>query len=160
MIAIDVFRGLIGEWRATNRLWLSPDDPVRESESLAVVRLAGCDQFAEIDYTWAFDGKPQQGRVILGQDPGSHAVKGVWFDSWHMRNDFMTCQGGVDPTGVIVVKGTYAAPPDPDWGWEILIEPDARDAFRLSMNNIPPGGEKELAVEVSYTRVSPGGQQR
>jgi hypothetical protein len=160
MIAIDVFRGLIGEWRATNRLWLSPDDPVRESESLAVVRLAGCDQFAEIEYTWAFDGKPQQGRVILGQDPGSHAVKGVWFDSWHMRNDLMTCLGGIDPTGVIAVKGTYAAPPDPDWGWEILIEPDARDAFRLSMYNIPPGGEKELAVEVSYTRVSPGGQPR
>jgi hypothetical protein len=76
MIAIEVFQGLLGGWRATNRLWLSPDDPVRESESL--------------------DGKPQEDRIIVGQDPGSHAVKAVWFDSSHMRNDFMTCQGGVD----------------------------------------------------------------
>ncbi len=160
MIAIDVFRALVGEWRATNRLWLSPKDPVRESESLAVVRLAGRDQFAEIAYTWAFDGKPQEGRIILGQDAGSHAVKAVWFDSWHMRNDFMMCHGGVDPTGVVAVKGTYAAPPDPDWGWEILIEPEPADAFRLSMYNIPPGGESELAVEAVYARVSPGRPQQ
>lgn len=158
MAVIEVFRGLRGEWRATNRLWLSPGDPVRESTSLAAVRLVGGEQFAEIEYSWAFDGKPQEGRLILGQDPRSHAVKAVWFDSWHMRNDFMTGQGGADPTGVIVVLGTYAAPPDPDWGWEILLEPDRHDAFRLSMYNIPPGGEKELAVEAAYTRVAAGGE--
>ena len=160
MAVIEVFRGLRGEWRATNRLWLSPKDPVRESDSHAVIRLAGCEQFAEIGYTWVFDGKPQEGRIILGQDAGSRAVRAVWFDSWHMRNDFMTCQGGADPTGVVVVHGTYAAPPDPDWGWEILLEPDQHDAFRLSMYNIPPGGEKELAVEAAYTRVAAGREDR
>lgn len=154
MAVIEVFRGLCGEWRATNRLWLSPDDPVRESDSLAMVRLVGREQFVEIEYSWAFDGKPQEGRIVFGQDPGSHAVKAVWFDSWHMRNAFMSCQGGADPTGVVVVHGTYAAPPGPDWGWEILLEPDQRDAFRLSMYNIPPEGEKELAVEAAYTRVA------
>lgn len=160
MIVIEVFQGLLGEWRATNRLWLSPDEPVRESESLAVVRLVGREQFAEIEYSWAFDGKPQEGRIIVGQDPGSHAVKAVWFDSWHMRNDFMSCQGGVDPTGVIALKGAYAAPPGPDWGWEILIEPALRGAFRLSMYNIPPAGEKELAVEANYSRVPAGRESR
>ena len=160
MIAIEVFQGLLGGWRATNRLWLSPDDPVRESESLAVLRLLGREQFAEIEYSWAFDGKPQEGRIMVGQDPGSHAVKAVWFDSWHMRNDFMTCQGGVDPTGVAVLKGAYAAPPGPDWGWETLIEPALQDAFRLSMYNIPPGGGKELAVEANYSRVPAGREGR
>ena len=160
MIAIDVFRGLGGEWRAINRLWLSPGDPVRECDSHATVRLVGREQFAEIEYTWAFDGKPQEGRIILGQDPGSHAVKAVWFDSWHMRNDFMSCYGGVDPTGVVAIKGAYAAPPGPDWGWEILIEPEQEDTFRLSMYNIPPGGEKEQAVEADFSRVPAGRESR
>lgn len=145
---------LVGDWRAISRLWLSPDDPVRESESLAAIRAVGRDQFNELEYSWAFDDRPQVGRLILGQDPGSHAVKAVWFDSWHMKNDFMVCLGGVDPTGVVAVKGEYAAPPGPNWGWEILIEPDAQGGFSLSMYNIPPNGEPELAVEARYTRVA------
>lgn len=153
MMAIEVFQDLLGAWRATNRLWLAPDEPVRESESLATIRHLGRKQLAEIEYSWAFDGKPQEGRIIVCQDPGSHAVKAVWFDSWHMRNDFMSFQGGVDPTGVVALKGVYAAPPGPDWGWEILIEPALQGAFRLSMYNIPPGEGKELAVEANYSRV-------
>lgn len=153
MAAIETLSRLVGDWQAISRLWLSPDDPVRESESLAAIRPAGREQFSELEYSWAFDDRPQVGRLILGQDPGSHAVKAVWFDSWHMKNDFMVCQGGVDPTGVVAVKGTYSAPPGPDWGWEILIEPDAQGGFALSMYNIPPGGEPELAVEARYTRV-------
>ncbi|NGP53519.1 DUF1579 family protein [Thioalkalivibrio sp. XN8] len=154
MAAIETLGRLAGDWQAISRLWLSPQDPVRESESLAAIRSTGREQFNELEYSWAFDGRPQVGRLILGQDHASHAVKAVWFDSWHMKNDFMVCQGSVDPTGVVAVKGTYAAPPGPDWGWEIIIEPDAQGGFALSMYNIPPGGGPELAVEAKYTRVT------
>ncbi|MGD9387332.1 MAG: DUF1579 family protein [Gammaproteobacteria bacterium] len=153
MAAIKVLQDLAGDWRATMRLWLSPKDPARESTSLATIRSFGHDQFSELEYAWSFDGSPQTGRLVIGEDPASNAVKAVWFDSWHMRHDFMSCHGSVDPTGVVAVRGNYAAPPGPDWGWEIIIEPEGR-GFSLSMYNIPPDGEPEPAVEAQYIRVT------
>lgn len=153
MAAIKILQDLVGDWRAVSRLWLSPSDPVRESGSVARMRVVANQQFNELEYSWAFDDRPQEGRLILGEDPASNAVKAVWFDSWHMRHDFMSCHGSVDPTGVVAVRGSYPAPPDPDWGWEIIIEADAQGGFSLSMYNVPPGGEPELAVEAKYARV-------
>lgn len=154
MAAIKMLQELDGEWRATMRLWLSPDEAARESISLATIRPVGHEQFSELEYTWAFDDRPQVGRLVLGEDPASNAVRAVWFDSWHMANDFMVCHGSVDPTGVIAARGNYAAPPGPDWGWEILIERDAQGGFSLTMYNIPPDGKPELAVEAKYTRMA------
>jgi hypothetical protein len=50
------------------------------------------------------------------------------------------------------VAGTYAAPPGPDWGWRITIEPQSPAAFRLRMYNISPAGPSDLAVEAIYAR--------
>lgn len=154
MAAIKMLQELAGEWRATMRLWLSPDEAARESASLATIRQVGQEQFSEMEYTWAFDGRPQAGRLVLGEDPASNAVKAVWFDSWHMRHDFMACHGSVDPTGVVAVRGNYAAPPGPDWGWEIILESETQGGLKLTMYNIPPDGKPELAVEAKYTRAA------
>ena len=50
------------------------------------------------------------------------------------------------------VRGTYAAPPGPDWGWRIDVTP-AGDTLRVVMYNVWPqeqGGKEELAVEAEY----------
>ena len=69
-----------------------------------------------------------------------------------MREEFMVCEGSAEDDGTVSFRGTYAAPPGPDWGWQITIEPKGEDAFRFLMYNITPEGEKELAVEVVYSR--------
>jgi hypothetical protein len=153
MSALAVLTNLVGKWQGTNQLWLSPEEPVRESESSAVIRTLAQGQFSEMQYSWADEGHPQEGRLILGQITGKKTIEAVWFDTWHMREEFMVCEGEIDEDGVVVsVQGTYAAPSGPDWGWEITIEPGDKNAFRFLMYNISPEGEKMLAVEVKYRR--------
>ena len=89
MSALVLLTDLIGKWQGTNHLWLSPEKPVHKSESSADIRTAMQAQFNEIRYSWAEDNKPQEGRLILGQDSGSKAVKAVWFDTWHMMEQFI-----------------------------------------------------------------------
>lgn len=72
----------------------------------------------------------------------------------------MSCHGGVDPTGVAAIKGVYGAPPGPGWGRGILMQPEQKGAFRLSMYYIPPGGEMGLAVEADSSRVPAGREDR
>jgi hypothetical protein len=152
MSALNELSELIGKWQGTNHLWLSPDHPVRKSDSGAEIRTIAQGQFTEIQYAWAFDGERQEGRIILGQPSKDSDVKAVWFDTWHMMNQFMLCDGNVYEKGVVSLKGTYAAPTGPDWGWQITIEPQGKDSFQLFMHNITPGGEKFLAVEIRYSR--------
>lgn len=143
---------LQGEWRGTNRLWLSPDDPAQESESSAEINFAAGERFAHFRYTWAYLGKPQEGLLLIGQDPKSAVVSGVWIDSWHMGDKIMLCEGMADTDGKTWVSGSYKAPPGPDWGWKITIEIQKDDRFRTLMHNISPDGVEMLAVETAYTR--------
>jgi len=142
---------LVGNWKATNRLWLSPDEPVRESKVTASVALAAQGQFITIAYTWAEDG-PQDGLLMIGQAAQSNAVKAAWIDSWHNGDKLMLCEGSLSTEGAVSVKGSYPAPSGPDWGWRIVIEPQANDAWRMVMYNITSEGQEQLAVEASFTR--------
>ena len=152
MSALAELSPLVGKWQGTNHLWLAPDEPVRLSESTAEIRAIAQDQFSELLYTWSESGLPQEGRMILGRFPDSPHVRAIWLDTWHMMNQFMDCEGGVNENGEVWVRGSYPAPPGPDWGWQITFAGRGADAFRLQMHNITPEGEMFLAVEVAYTR--------
>ena len=152
MPAPDGLEILEGKWEGTNQLWLDPEGPVRESASEAEIETIAHGQFAEIRYSWAYEGQEQEGRLILGQDREREIVTAVWFDTWHMIDQFMVCEGAVDQGGVVRVRGSYVAPPGPDWGWKISIERQDADAFCLLMHNISPEGEEGLAVKVNYKR--------
>jgi hypothetical protein len=73
-----------------------------------------------------------------------------------MGHKMMMCEGAWLPGGGLSVRGTYPAPPDPDWGWRISVEPGSgtggTDSFRLRMHNIPPGAAEQLAVQAEYVR--------
>ena len=75
-----------------------------------------------------------------------------WIDSWHNGFTVMTCDGTVNDSGVIDVRGTYPAPPGPDWGWRTVITPGV-DTLQVVMHNIWPDGREELAVEDWFTRI-------
>jgi Protein of unknown function (DUF1579) len=143
-----------GTWQGIYNLWLSPENPARKPESHAEVSTIAQGQFVQLRYTWADNGTPQEGRLIISRKNKDGIMKAVWLDSWHMKNSFMICEGSIMTNGIARVTGSYAAPSGPDWGWQIDIEPQERDTFQLVMYNISPEGDKMLAVEVRYTRVN------
>jgi hypothetical protein len=76
-----------------------------------------------------------------------------WIDSWHMGPAVMACYGSVSATP-LSVRGSYSAPPGPDWGWRIDLATDGRDTLAVTMYNISPTGKEELAVEATYGRIN------
>jgi hypothetical protein len=144
---------LIGDWEGTSRLVL-PGEPDRRSVTAATVQPVALGTFVSIAYSWEFDGAPQEGLLLLGEEGG--AITAVFVDSWHMDDALMLCRGPVAAGGAVDVRGAYAVEGGPDWGWRIVVEP-AADALGIRMYNVTPAGEEFLGVEAAYRRVgSPG----
>lgn len=148
MSAVESLRTLVGVWTGTSHL-IMHGEPVRDSQSNLLIGLAARDKFTTITYTWGFDGEPQEGMLVIGQDQG--LLHGVWIDSWHMGDKLMALRGQAEASGAIVLRGSYAVEGGPDWGWRTDLEP-ADGALRVAMYNVSPDGEEELGVEVLYTR--------
>ncbi len=152
MNILDGLAACAGDYRGTN--WLqdpqtnSPDD----SPATATVTLVLGGRFVRFDYTWGYRGSPQAGSMLFGYDSTTKSITAHWIDSWHMGDKAMACQGPAPGNGVLSVRGSYAAPPDPDWGWRIDVHPMEGRFIRLVMFNISPDGKEELAVEATYTR--------
>lgn len=141
---------LSGRWQGSNRLWLDPNEPARESVATAVCQTVAQGKFFHLHYTWADEGQPQEGVLLLGQS--QQELSAAWVDSWHMQDNIMHCTGPTGSDGPVSVIGHYAAPPGPDWGWRITLQPDSANQFRLIMHNITPDGEEMLAVEAIFER--------
>ncbi|RJP41613.1 MAG: DUF1579 domain-containing protein [Phycisphaerales bacterium] len=152
MNAVADLTDLVGEWAGPNRLWLTPDSPVRESQTTASVSMAAEGRFCVVRYTWAEAGKPQEGLLVVGRPAPRDDVDAVWVDSWHMGDKFLLCRSEPPDGAIVSLRGSYAAPPGPDWGWRIVLKREVADAFRMLMYNVTPDGEEALAVEASYTR--------
>lgn len=64
----------------------------------------------------------------------------------------MSCEGAADSRGSLEVRGSYAAQPGPDWGWQTVVGPGADGTLRMVMYNVSPDGNEDLAVEAVYRR--------
>jgi hypothetical protein len=151
MNSLERIQKLVGEWNGKNDLYFMPGDPVRESDSAAAVTLVARGQFLKIEYTWAYEGEPQEGLLLIGRESGPDAVKVVWVDSWHTGERFMISEGTIAEDGTLFANTSYSAPPGPDWGWRTVIEP-GDESFKIAMYNIRPEGEEMLAVDADYSR--------
>ena len=153
---MQAFKDLIsheGRWRGTNRLQVSEAEGAEDSLSTLTVvpMLAG--RFVRIDQTWSWNGKPQDGSLLIGFQQATHVVTAHWIDTFHMGNKVMACEGIVNHDGLLDVRGEYAAPPGPNWGWRITIDAKVPDRLEITMCNIEPGGKEEFAVLATYSRV-------
>lgn len=144
---------LTGEWRGNGSLWFTPDAPAAEFEAGAQVSLAARDNVLCIAYRWSFEGEPQEGLLTLGINADDAAAHASWVDSWHMPAEFMVSHGSY-ANGGLSVRGSYAAPTGPDWGWRTAIEDAGPDAWRLVMYNIPPDQKELLAFDLRFSRIS------
>ncbi len=153
MTVPDSLTTLAGSWTGRNTLhvpWLDP--PQSKSQATASLKSVVNGKFVTIAYTWADNGEPHEGLLLIGQHPESGVVSAAWTDSWHQSGSIMHCTGTVEADGSIRFSGTYPAPPDPDWGWRTVITARAGAGFDVVMTNIAPNGEETVAVESRYDR--------
>jgi hypothetical protein len=122
--------------------------PAECASTLEVAPTLG-ERFVRLDYAWNCAGKPQEGSLLLGWEKPDGPATAHWIDSWHMGRKVMACAGGFDADGAMRLRGAYAAPPGPDWGWSTLIRLAGVEVF-ISMWNIDPDGREEIAVESVY----------
>jgi hypothetical protein len=71
-----------------------------------------------------------------------------------MSSKVMFCQGAINTQGIIDLRGSYEAPPGPDWGWRIIITAPSDNQLQIVMYNCSPEGVEELAVQADYKRLS------
>lgn len=150
MSAFDRLIEAAGSWRGTNRLFNPHSGQAEESDSTAEVAPLLGGRFIRIDYTWSYQGAPQQGSMLFGRDRAANGYTYHWIDSWHMSDGAMNSRGA-EAEAEIDVRGTYAAPPGPDWGWRTVIRPGA-DSLDILMFNVSPDGQEYPAVEAEYRR--------
>ena len=153
MGALDKLAGCSGSWAGTSRLTDPSMNVSDDSPSTAELTPLLDGSFVRLDYTWAYQGDGQEGSLLIGFETGPAVVTAHWVDTWHMGEAVMSCQGTVENDGSVTVLGSYAAPPGPDWGWRIVLQPLDGAALRLVMYNVTPDGDEGLAVEADYTRI-------
>ena len=152
MSALDKLAACAGTWSGTNSLSDPSMNVSDDSPSTIVVAPVLGGRFIRMDYTWSYKGDPQEGSLLIGCVSDAGEVTAQWIDSWHMGESVMSCHGMAGADGSLSVTGSYAAPPGPDWGWRIAVEPVDDSDLRLFMYNITPDVEEGLAVHADYRR--------
>jgi hypothetical protein len=168
MNAFEALAACAGSWRGTNTLQDPGSGMSDESTSALTVTPILGDTFVRVAYAWSYQGKPQEGALLVGCEPAARAVSVHWIDTFHVGRTVMKLTGALpgvadgglpvetpslDAGDTLSVRGTYAAPPGPDWGWRIDITPDPGPSLRIVMFNIWPDGQREeLAVDAIYAR--------
>lgn len=145
MSLVEFFEPFMGRWQGVNRLRMMPTDDYVDSAATAIVAVAA-KGFVTIAYTWSDGDKPQDGLLLVQGTSEPEGAAAVWVDSWHSGAAWMQLAGPIE-AGKLRLIGSYPAPPGPDWGWEIDVEPGER---RLSMHNVMPGEDPYQAVEITY----------
>ena len=144
---------LLGEWAGESLLWLDPTGLPLTSPSTMRIEPAANGRFLTLIYTWAYENKAQQGLLLVGDGNPEAIATASWVDSFHQSGRVMQCIGAAHGEDFSVC-GHYAAPPGPDWGWQLSVDVSAAGELIFQMHNVPPGGAAELAVRAVYQRVS------
>lgn len=152
-MSLDPLIACAGRWTGSSTLQdpemgLQPDT----SDSTVTITPLLDGRFVRLDYTWSYKGTPQSGSMLIGFRKASRSPTLHWIDSWHNGENVMSCEGTANGSA-IDVRGTYAAPPGPDWGWRTAISTSPDGELAIVMHNVTPDGQETLAVEGRYRRV-------
>lgn len=142
-----------GLWRGKSKLnlpWLPPEKRVTESSSSLHIDTDSQDKFATITYDWRYEGKKEEGTIILSGNVKSKLVQMGWVDSWHQNEAVLHLKGKDSETGSVKAKGEWSAGAEV-WGWTIELLA-VGDKLTIKMENVTPAGEATWAVEGVYSR--------
>ena len=150
----EIKNDLSGAWTGENILrlsWMTPPEYVSKSELTAESAVGG--KFLTVKYTWEYENTRHEGLLLLGFDAEKEIVNAAWVDSWHSSVKPLILSGNIGER-VIDLRGTYAVPNHPDWGWRIALNNSAEDNLQIRMYNVSPEGAEDLAVSADYQRLS------
>ncbi len=148
------FAQLSGEWKGIKRLYLNGESgPESSSPSRMTIAKGARDALLMCAYTWKHEGLPHEGMMLLCYDEKADVATAAWGDSWHMNTRLMQCTGALETQNKLFVRGNYAAPPGPDWGWTIALSVRDVDEIEIVMENISPVGERFLVVRADFSKV-------
>jgi len=145
-------KGATGSYIGEYKLWFEPGSEPLVSETIADLSIVAEKRFFVMRYDWWYEEKRRDGVIMLGDDVKANRCDASWIDSFHNGHRIMQCTGPAANDGPISVRGSYAAPPGPDWGWRTELERPDDDSFVMRMFNITPDGAEALAVEATYRR--------
>jgi len=152
MNPLDRLKSCAGSWQGKNRLHDPHTNAPDDSPSSLQVSPLLSGKFVRLQYTWQYQGTPQEGVLLAGYEADADIIKAYWIDSWHMGDKLLTLSGKPLKDNKIDLRGSYAAPPDPDWGWRIMIAIGEAQGLQILMYNVTPDGQEAPAVEAGYAR--------
>lgn len=143
---------LAGEWSGSNKLWLEPGTPVRESDATARIGSTANGQFLQLAYDWADQGSPHSGLLVLRIVDGPGPVDIVWVDSFHTMRAFMQFARTESVAEGWNASTTWSVGDGPDWGWRIEVTCPSPDELLIRMFITTPTGEESPAVETRLAK--------
>ena len=146
-------QGLIGNWKGNTKTWFEKDVLADESPVTATISAILGARFITYDYQGSLDGKPFEGKMIIGFDIPYQKFTASWIDSFHMGTQIMLSSGEATSNGFAVL-GSYGSPEYGDalWGWRTELKIVSNDELIFSAYNISPEGEEVKATETVYYR--------
>jgi hypothetical protein len=132
----EILGKLIGEWSGTNILRLSSLTPSEySSPSHLSIPQAAKGKVLMFTYTWNHESSLQEGTLLVGYNKKQNSATAAWVDSWHMDSNVIFCYGTINAQGMIDLRGSYKAPPGPDWGWRMIITSPSNNQLQFEMYN-------------------------
>lgn len=127
---------------------------VDESASTAEITSILDGRFIVYDYESSLEGKPLEGKMIIGFDMPYQKFTFSWIDSFHMGMQIMQATGEATIRGFSIL-GAYGNPEYGDqlFGWRTELEIINADEIIFSAYNIMPGEEETKAIEAVYKRI-------
>jgi len=150
----EISSGFIGHWEGTNKLYLNwLPQPEHLSDTRLEISPVVNANFLQFAYDWLHEDKAQKGVILVGRELKEGRACATWTDTWHQSTEIMSCKGTIDATGAVDIRGSYSVENSPDWGWRIVLHLHAPDELEMTMYNVSPDGDEELAVQAQYRRV-------
>src|SRR5262245_5837127 len=80
MSRLDGLARCAGTWRGTNRLQDPHTGKPEESASVVTIAPILGGRFIRFDYTWSYQGAPQEGALLFGAEAKASIVTAHWID--------------------------------------------------------------------------------
>jgi len=145
---------LVGNWKATAKIWMQPGAPPAESEGKMTITSILGGRYFRSDYEGTFMGQPFKGMGVDGYDNMKQMHVGTWVDT--MGTAIMTYEGQCSEDHKVLT--TYSEMEDPMSGQtvkmrQVTTEIDDDHLVYEAFAKDPQGGGETKVMEMQYERM-------
>ena len=152
-VAHELIAMMQGNFKATNRMWLSPDAEPMESTATSSNTIIMGGRFLETDYAGDIMGMPFTGKGLMGYDNNRKLFTSMWIDS--MTTGISTSMGNLDESGTaITLIGEMDEPTTGEMGkaYKTVFRIIDEDTHVMEMWEVLYG-EPFKVMEIAYERI-------